>query len=97
MELDTQEAAQPQTDCVSCGAGSGSSPLEGAETPFESCWGRDGGWTPANSPEDFYPFSTGASVSFISSSTLRPTTKRKDMAFGFSSEQPCVGLGAAGK
>ena len=46
MELDTQEGAQPQTDCISCGAGSGSSPLEGAETPFESCWGREGGPLP---------------------------------------------------
>ena len=46
MELDTREGAQPETDCSSCGAGSGSSPLEGAETPFESCWGREGGPLP---------------------------------------------------
>ena len=39
MELDTREGAQPETDCISCGAGSGSSPPEGAETRLKAAGG----------------------------------------------------------
>ena len=95
MEPDTQEGAQPQTDCISCGAGSGSSPLEGAETLFESCWGREGGPLPILQRISMLLVRVHQSpLSRLAPSSRLPKEK---MAFGFSSEQPCVGWGAAGK